>query len=142
MVPFGHVRASNLNDFTKPSILWGIDGNFDINFIPAGEPFATTDHCGRLQIIDDDIDPNYIYWNLRATRERYGFDRVFRASLTNIRAEVEVTIPTDPDGGAFIVETQRTMASRMCALDQARTAVDAALAELMRGRLRIEELSL
>ena len=36
MLPFGCVASSNLKDFSKPSILWGIDGNFDINFIPAG----------------------------------------------------------------------------------------------------------
>lgn len=142
MVPFGYVKSSNIDDFTKPSILWGIDGNFDINFIPAGEPFATTDHCGRLQIADDDIDPDYVYWNLRMTRERYGFDRVFRASLTNVSAEIEVTIPTDPDTGAFDLGAQCVMAARMRILDQARAAVDTTLGEVMRGRIRIEDLSL
>lgn len=142
LVPFGHVPASNLDDFTKPSILWGIDGNFDINFIPAGEAFATTDHCGRLQVVDDAIDPEYVYWHLKATRERYGFDRVFRASLTNVRAEVEVAIPVDTNAGAFDLAAQRAMAARMRALDQARSAVSAALRELVRGRIRIEDLSL
>jgi hypothetical protein len=142
MVPFGYVEKSNLDDFASPSILWGIDGNFDINFIPAGEPFATTDHCGRLQITNPDIDPGYVYWNLRTTRERYGFDRVFRASLTNVSAEVEVTIPTDPNTGAFDLGAQRAMATQICALDLARTAADTTLAELMRGRVRVEDLSL
>jgi hypothetical protein len=142
MRPFGYVQSSNLSDFTKPSILWGIDGNFDINFMPAGEPFATTDHCGRLQIIDDTVDPDYVYWSLRATRERYGFDRVFRASLTNVSSDVELTIPTDPHTGAFDLDAQQSMAKRMRMLDQGRAAVDIALAELMRGRIRIEDLSL
>jgi hypothetical protein len=142
MVPFGYVEKTNLDDFSSPSILWGIDGNFDINIIPAGEPFATTDHCGRLQITDPDIDPGYVYLNLRSTRERYGFDRVFRASLTNVSAEVEVTIPTDAKSGAFDLDAQRAMAARMRDLDQSRTAVNRALSELMRGRVRIEDLSL
>lgn len=142
MVPFGHVETSNLDNFAKASILWGIDGNFDINFIRAGESFATTDHCGRLQIIDDTIDPDFVYWNLRATRERYGFDRVFRASLTNVRAEVEIMIPTDPNTGAFDLGAQRTMATRMRTLDQRRATVKLALEELVRGRIRIEDLSL
>lgn len=141
MVPFGYVQLSNLDDFTKPSILWGIDGNFDINLISAGQPFATTDHCGRLQIIDDGIDPDYVYWNLRMTRERYGFDRVFRASLTNVSAEVEVMIPSDPETGAFDLGAQRAMAARMRSLDKTRTAVDATLGDLMRSRIRIEDLS-
>jgi hypothetical protein len=142
LVPFGHVPRSNLSNFTKPSILWGIDGNFDINFIPAETAFATTDHCGRLQVVVDDIDPDYLYWHLKATRERYGFDRVFRASLTNVRAEVEVVIPVNPETGAFDIDVQRTMATRLRALDQARTAVNGSLEELTRSRIRIEDLSL
>jgi hypothetical protein len=142
LVPFGHVPKSNLDDFTKPSILWGIDGNFDINFIPAGNAFATTDHCGRLLVIVDDIDPEYVYWYLNMTRERYGFDRVFRASLTNVSAEVEVAIPVDPVTGHFDIDTQRVMAARLRALDQARTAVNTSLEELIRSRIRVEDLSL
>lgn len=142
LVPFGHVAKSNLDDFTKPSILWGIDGIFDINFVPAGEAFATTDHCGRLQVIDGAIDPEYVYWHLKATRERYGFDRVFRASLTNVRADVEVVIPIDEHTGAFDVDAQRILATRMRALDQTRLAVNTTLRELGRGRIRVEDLSL
>ena len=37
LVPFGHVSQSNLADFSLPSILWGIDGNFDINLVPADQ---------------------------------------------------------------------------------------------------------
>ncbi|TKD15788.1 hypothetical protein FBT96_15335 [Rhodobacter capsulatus] len=142
LVPFGHVTKSNLDDFNKPSILWGIDGIFDINLVRAGEVFATTDHCGRLQVVDDTIDPEYVYWHLKATRERYGFDRVFRASLTNVRAEVEVTVPIDVHTGAFDIEAQRILSARMRALDQARLAADAALGDLGRGRIRVEDLSL
>lgn len=142
LVPFGLVSKSNLKDFDRPSILWGIDGNFDINFIPAGHNFASTDHCGRLQVLDDSIDPEFIFWHLKATRERYGFDRVFRASLTNVRSEVEVTIPTIEGSGEFDLEAQRTLASRMRSLDQARLAVNASLSELSRGRIRVEDIRL
>ena len=142
LVPFGYVAKSNLDDFTNPSILWGIDGNFDINFVPAGKIFATTDHCGRLQVVNSSIDPEYVYWHLKATRERYGFDRVFRASLTNVRADVEVMIPIDEHTGAFDIDAQRILAARMRARDQARLAVNTALGELGRGRIRVEDLSL
>ncbi len=142
LVPFGHVPTSNIDDFTKPSILWGIDGNFDINYIPAGKAFATTDHCGRLRIIVDDVDPNYVYWYLKATRERYGFDRVFRASLTNVRAEVEVAIPVDSDTGMFDIKAQQAMATRLRVLDQARAAVNTFLGDLTRSRVRIEDFTL
>lgn len=141
IVPFGRVTKSNLFDFSRPSILWGIDGNFDVNFIPSGEAFATTDHCGRLQTITDAIDPLYVYLHLKATRERYGFDRVYRASLANIRAEVQVTIPLDDYSGEFDLVKQQVLAKRMLMLDRARVGVNTALTELARGRLRTEDVS-
>ncbi len=142
LVPFGYVAKSNFKDFSRPSILWGIDGNFDINLIPAGEEFATTDHCGRLQVLADDIDPEYIYFYLKSTRERYGFDRVFRASLSNVRAEIEVAIPADPGTGDFDINAQRKMANRLRILDHARAAATSSLEELVRSRIRVEDISL
>lgn len=50
--PFGCIAESNLTDFSAFSLIWGIDGVFDWNLIPAGQPFATTDHSGRLQLRD------------------------------------------------------------------------------------------
>lgn len=91
----------------------GIDGNLDLNYLLAEVPFATTDHCGRLQVLDEAIDSDYVYWNLKATKERYGFCRVFRASLTNVRAETEISILTHPSTGRFNLATQRLFASRM-----------------------------
>src|SRR3546814_3160945 len=35
---------------------------------------------------------------LHSVRGRYGFDRVYRASLQNIKADVTVTIPTEKGG--------------------------------------------
>jgi hypothetical protein len=29
--------------------MWGIDGTFDLNLMPKGEQFATTDHCGYIE---------------------------------------------------------------------------------------------
>lgn len=142
LVPFGHVAKSNLKDFSLPSILWGIDGNFDINFVPAEQVFATTDHCGRLQVVGENIDHEYVYWHLKATRERYGFDRVFRASLTNVRAEIEIVVPVDPLTENFDLAAQRAMAVKLRALDKARLAVNAALEELVRSHIRVEDISL
>jgi hypothetical protein len=40
--------------------MWGIDGTFDLNLMPKGEQFATTDHCGYIEILDDKILPEYL----------------------------------------------------------------------------------
>ena len=96
-IPMGGVE--NIRDgmeFSRPSLIWGIDGIFDWNLIPANQPFVPTDHCGRAEIISDDLDPLYLLHVLRATRYEYGFDRVFRASLKNIK-EVSVGVPLKND---------------------------------------------
>ncbi|MDW9398611.1 hypothetical protein GOB45_17480 [Sinorhizobium meliloti] len=134
-VPFGVIATSNLSDFERASLLWGIDGVFDWNLIPAEVRFATTDHCGRLQILDDHIDPEYAYQFLRATRERYGFDRVFRASLTNVRAEVTLTLPIDPETGQFCVTTQRQLAASIADRDRSRAEALAALEDVLKARI-------
>lgn len=138
LIPFGTVSASNLTDFTNPSLLWGIDGNFDWNLIPAGEIFATTDHCGRLQILDERIDPEYVYWFLRSTRGRYGFDRVYRASLQNMRAEVTVTLPVDPKNDKFSIEKQRLLVGAISKLERNRAESLAALEDILKARITVE----
>jgi hypothetical protein len=134
LVPFGHIKESNLTDFSKPSLLWGIDGNFDWNLVPAGQEFATTDHCGRLRILDDRVDPNYVFVYLKTTRMRYGFDRVFRASLRNMKADVSVVIPLDEHSEPSLTrqrqiaaEAQRQMAAQQACLTALNDVLNARL---------------
>lgn len=105
-VPFGFIKVSNLDDFSKPSLLWGIDGNFDWAIVEQGVIFATTDHCGRLQVNSDLILPEYMFHVLKNSASSYGFDRTFRASLKNI-SEVNVPIPVTPDGEFDVGEQVR-----------------------------------
>ncbi|HVI25342.1 MAG TPA: restriction endonuclease subunit S [Xanthomonadaceae bacterium] len=140
MQPFGLIKKSNLSDFKRPSLLWGIDGNFEWNYIPAGEEFATTDHCGRLQVIDDHIDPQYVYWYLRSTRGQYGFDRVYRASLQNIKAEVVVALPKNRVTGKFCLHTQQQIAESLRNLEFARSITLSKLGEVLKARLALEAM--
>jgi restriction endonuclease S subunit len=137
LMPFGHITKSNLSNFDNPSLLWGIDGTFDWNLIPAGEEFATTDHCGRLQVINDKLDPEYVVTYLRSTRERYGFDRVFRANLTNMRADVSVVVPADENGEPSL-DRQRELATETTTREEAQTAALAALDDVLKARLTVE----
>jgi hypothetical protein len=137
LVPFGAVARSNLTDFSRPSLLWGIDGVFGWNCIPAEEPFATTDHCGRLQIVDDRLSVDYVYAYLKATRGRYGFDRVFRASLRNMREDVTVAVPLDENGEPSL-SRQRALAKEYWARSQAQTSALSALADVLNARMTAE----
>ena len=135
--PFGHVVKSNLENFEQPSLLWGIDGNFDWNLIASGEAFATTDHCGRLQLQDPLLDPEYVFCYLWSTRASYGFDRVFRASLRNMKADVEVVVPLDSEG-KFSLDRQREIARAFKERQSAQAASLAALSDVLRARLSVE----
>jgi type I restriction-modification system DNA methylase subunit len=107
--PFGYINKSNINDYETPYILWGIDGNFDFNIMPKGVIFATTDHCGAIQILDPAINPEYLLYALQLNRIDESFDRSFRASLFNMR-KFKVKIPINPDG-SFDVQAQEHIAT-------------------------------
>jgi len=137
LAPFGFIEESNLSDFSRPSLLWGIDGIFDWNLIPAGEVFATTDHCGRLQVANGRLDPEYVYCYLKSTRERYGFDRVFRASLKNMKEDVQVVVPLDSDGRPCL-RRQRQLADEFRSRQHARVEALTALNDVLKARMTTE----
>ncbi|MFE1728698.1 hypothetical protein ACFW6X_00845 [Streptomyces bacillaris] len=135
--PFGCVDASNLQDFKYPSLLWGIDGIFDWNLIPAGEQFATTDHCGRAEILDSRLDPAYLLAYLRTTRNTYGFDRVFRASLRNVKANVQVTIPADAKGEVSL-SRQKELAASFYRREEAQLTALASISDVLDSRMAVD----
>ncbi|HKR73009.1 MAG TPA: restriction endonuclease subunit S, partial [Candidatus Nitrosocosmicus sp.] len=113
--PIGSISNGNIKDFTYPSILWGIDGNFDMRYIPEGIHFATTDHCGTIQILNKDIVPEYLLYALIERKIEESFDRSFRASLSNMKQFI-VRIPVIEDG-SFDVERQKNIAERFVKLE-------------------------
>jgi type I restriction enzyme M protein len=108
--PLGLVVKGNIEDFSLPMIMWGIDGNFELRHVPEGEVFATTDHCGIIQILEPTILPNYLLYALIHKKEEESFDRSFRASLANMNRFV-VHIPV-LHNGTFDIEAQQRIASR------------------------------
>ena len=83
---FGRISKQNLTDFTYPSIIWGIDGDWMVNIIPAGQPFYPTDHCGVLRIKDNpDILPDYFALALEVAGMHEKFSRHNRASTQRIK---------------------------------------------------------
>lgn len=109
--PFGFVENTNLSDFSRPTLLWGIDGIFDWGYIPEGVNFATTDHCGTLRVLDSNILPKYVFYQMRATRSQYGFDRTYRANLMNLKRAVRFRMPVRSDG-SFDMDAQAAMVKR------------------------------
>ena len=90
--PFGRIDKLNRNDFSKPSIIWGIDGDWQVNLIEANQPFYPTDHCGVIRINTDEILPKYLMIALRIKGEQERFSRSNRASINRIQ-NLSLNIP-------------------------------------------------
>ncbi len=85
--PFGKTNYSILSDFSKPSVLWGIDGDWLVNYRPSNAPFNPTDHCGVIRILDETVvNPRYLVYPLLKAGETERFSRANRASTERIKA--------------------------------------------------------
>ncbi len=95
--PVGYHHTSNIIDFSNNFVLWGIDGDFEFNFMPKNTPFVSTDHCGTIRILNNDILPIYLMIQLDNAKHKYGFDRGLRSSIKNME-QISILIPFNEDG--------------------------------------------
>lgn len=102
---FGRINKQNITDFSVPSILWGIDGDWMVNILPANKPFYPTDHCGVLRIKTDDILPKYMALALQVEGEFERFSRSNRASTQRI-ANLIIQVPSVADQQKVIDEIE------------------------------------
>lgn len=123
--PFGYTSNAFIQDFSCASVLWGIDGDWMVNLIPANAPFYPTDHCGVVRVkAGADIHPRYLAMALEQEGRRVRFSRSNRAKTEAIRS-LKLLIPDlDLQQNLDTVATQAeaTMAA-------ARTIIDAAPAQ-------------
>ncbi len=119
--PVGFSNKSNITNFDNNFVLWGIDGDFEFNAIPKNTPFISTDHCGVIRILSDNILPKYLMIQLESVKHIYGFDRGLRASLKNM-SKVKISIPVDKDGNIDI-EKQKEVIDRYNAIQEIKKQV-------------------
>ena len=107
--PFGYVDKLLIDDFSKKSVLWGIDGDWMVNTIDKDIQFYPTDHCGILKLKDNSILlEDYVAYALRKQGTEYGFSRSKRASIDRIET---IKIPV-PD-----IEEQRKIVAKILPLE-------------------------
>lgn len=90
---FGFVNKEILQDYDNDSVLWGIDGDWMVGFIPKNKKFYPTDHCGVLRVDDAKINAKYISFILNEAGKKQGFSRKLRASIDRIKA-LRVKLPS------------------------------------------------
>ncbi|WP_426661962.1 N-6 DNA methylase [Rhodanobacter aciditrophus] len=115
--PFGYVVHKSFDSYSEPTIIWGIDGNFDFALKLEGYKFSITDHCGALRLKSRNISAEFLLYALRHQAVIESFDRSFRASLTNMK-KFAVKIPVREDG-SFDLTAQKKMAKQFAAVDKA-----------------------
>lgn len=91
--PFGLINKQLLKDYNSPSVLWGIDGDWMVNYIQQNQPFYPTDHCGVIRIKGKDIHPRYFSWVLEHVGRSIRFSRTYRASTARIKG-LSINVPS------------------------------------------------
>ncbi|MDR0801594.1 restriction endonuclease subunit S [Fluviicola sp.] len=91
--PFGNIDELLIEDFSKPSVLWGIDGDWMVNYIPENYPFYPTDHCGVLRVKGNSVNEKYLAFVLEKEGKTFDFSRTKRASIDRIQG---IKIPVPP----------------------------------------------
>ena len=134
--PLGFLNHSNLDDFDHDYVLWGIDGNFDFNVKRKGDVFGTTDHCGTIKILDGDVLPEYLTYQLELKKYELGFDRTLRASSSNM-LRVNVDVPFTDDEKVD-VQRQRKIVSKYVAIKNMKEQINMQLSELENAEIELE----
>lgn len=106
---FGRINKKNIIDFSRPSVVWGIDGDWMVDYIPENKPFYPTDHCGVIRIKNDNILPKYLVYALQVEGEYERFSRANRASTQRI-ASLIIQVPE--------LEKQKKIVAEMEAIDK------------------------
>ncbi len=90
--PFGFIDKLLITDFSVPSVLWGIDGDWMTSYLPSDMPFYPTDHCGVLRCKTSEVNPRYLAHILEVEGGKMGFSRSYRASIDRVQG-ITFTVP-------------------------------------------------
>lgn len=113
--PFGFVDNTLFDDFSRPSILWGIDGDWQVNYMPKNCKFYPTDHCGVLTVVSEDFNAHFVRFMLEMEGEKTGFSRSFRASIDRVES---ISIPkVDIELQNSIMHTVESIQAQIKALE-------------------------
>ena len=90
--PFGFIDKLLITDFSVPSVLWGIDGDWMTSYMPESKEFYPTDHCGVLRCKIPEMNPRYLAHILEVEGKKMGFSRSYRASIDRVQG-ITFTVP-------------------------------------------------
>jgi restriction endonuclease S subunit len=90
-------------------VLWGIDGDWMVNYRDAEKPFNPTDHCGVIRVLDETVvNPKYLVYPLLKAGEVERFSRSNRASTERVKA-LSIMLPD--------IDTQNEVAQQLVSME-------------------------
>lgn len=116
--PFGYINKELLGNYTSDSVLWGIDGDWMVGFMPSGKAFYPTDHCGVLRVKTENIQAKILAFGLENEGRKVGFRREYRASLERVR---NLQIPLPP------IESQKQIINAISKIEEKISLMDSSL---------------
>ena len=58
--PFGYIDKLMIRDFSSPTVLWGIDGDWMNSYIPEENESYLTDHRGEVHCKTSEMHARYL----------------------------------------------------------------------------------
>lgn len=104
--PFGNIDKLFIEDFSKPSVLWGIDGDWMVNYLPKNYPYYPTDHWGFLRVKDNSINEKYVAYILEKEGKALELSRTKRASIDRIQG-IKVPLPPISEQQKTVLEIEK-----------------------------------
>lgn len=104
--PFGFVDTLLITDFSVPSLLWGIDGDWMVNFIPKDKLFYPTDHCGFLRVKNKKVNLRFLAHILDLKGEELEFSRNNRASINSIKG-IKIKVPSFNEQNKIVSQIEK-----------------------------------
>ncbi len=131
--PFGYIKDAIFDNYSVGTVIWGIDGDWDVSYIPKETPFYPTDHCKTLRVLSDRINAHYVAFALKAEGKRQRFTRSNRASVDRVRA-LRLTLPDKKTQDEFIAEAEK-INIEIAKLDAKLATVNAAKQDVLKKYL-------
>ena len=127
--PFGFVDKLLIKDFSMDSVLWGIDGDWMVNFYSKNNQFYPTDHCGVLRVLTDKVHPRYMARILEIEGQKMNFSRSYRASIDRVEG-ISFNVP-DYDIQKKAMEQVIELEAKISELEKKLSALDGKKSEIV-----------
>lgn len=131
--PFGYTDDLLITDFSVPSVLWGIDGDWMTSLMPKNKKFYPTDHCGVLRCKTNDVNPRYLAHLLEKEGKKKNFSRVYRASLDRVQG-ISFSVADRNTQDAFVEQVEK-IESEVLSLETELEKLNGRISEVLRRNL-------